>query len=93
MGSQPGQTRTVLAAENLFLRKQLASYREGRVQPRRASYPMQFALVHLARWFDRREMLTIVRPATPLRYHQQAFCLLDQENPASRSGPESSRDF
>jgi len=54
---------------------------------------MQFALVHLARWFDRREMLTIVRPATPLRYHQQAFCLLDQENPASRSGPESSRDF
>ena len=34
------RTRTALAAENLFLRKQLALYRERQVKPRRASDPL-----------------------------------------------------
>lgn len=31
------QSRTILAAENLFLRKQLERYRERKVTPRRAT--------------------------------------------------------
>ena len=43
------RSRTALAAENLFLRKQLALYRERQVQPRRASDPVRLGLVLLAR--------------------------------------------
>jgi putative transposase len=70
------RSRTALAAENLFLRKQLALYRERRVKPRRASDPMRLALVLLARCFAWRAALTIVQPATLLRWHREAFRLL-----------------
>ncbi len=65
-----------LAAENLFLRKQLALYRERPGNPRRASDPLRLTLVLLARWFAWREALTIVQPATLIRWHRQAFRLL-----------------
>ena len=55
---------TALAAENLFLRKQLALYQERQVTPRRATNMTRFALVWLARWFDWRQALTIVKPDT-----------------------------
>jgi hypothetical protein len=51
-------SRTSLAAENLFLRKQLAFYQERKVKPRRADNPTRFTLsaaeplVQLARRFD-----------------------------------------
>lgn len=70
------RSRTALAAENLFLRKQLALYRERQVQRRRASDPMRLALVLLARCFPWREVLAIVQPATLFRWHRQAFRLL-----------------
>ena len=70
------RSRTALAAENLFLRKQLALYRERQVKPRRASDPMRIALVLLARCFAWREALVIVQPTTLLRWHRQAFRLL-----------------
>ena len=69
------RSQTALAAENLFLRKQLALYRERQVKPRRASDPLRFALVLLSRCFAWREALTIVRPATLVRWHQNAFRL------------------
>ena len=59
-----------------FLRNQLALYRERPVKPRRASAPVRLALVLLARGFAWREALTIVQPATLLRWHRQAFRLL-----------------
>jgi putative transposase len=62
------RSRTALAAENLFLRKQLALYREGQVQPRRASDPVRLGLVLLAQCFAWREVLAIVQPATLLRW-------------------------
>src|SRR5919109_2040845 len=40
----------VLAAENLFLREQLAFYRERHVAPRRAAPATRIALVWLGRW-------------------------------------------
>jgi putative transposase len=64
-----------LAAENLFLRKQLALYQERHVTPRRATDATRLALVWLGRWFDWRQALTVVQPATFLRWHRQGFRL------------------
>jgi hypothetical protein len=41
-----------LAAENLFLRKQLALYQERHIKPKRATRAAPIALLWLARWFD-----------------------------------------
>jgi transposase InsO family protein len=64
-----------LAAENLFLRKQLALYQERHVKPRQATPATRIALIWLARWFDWRQALVIVRPATLIRWHRQGFRL------------------
>ncbi len=69
------RSRTALAAENLFLRKQLALYRERQVKSRRASDPLRLTLALLACCFAWREALTIVQPATLLRWHREAFRL------------------
>jgi transposase InsO family protein len=65
----------VLAAENLFLRKQLAFYQERHVKPRRATDAARFTLVWLARWFDWRQALAMVQPATFIRWHREGFRL------------------
>jgi putative transposase len=65
----------VLAAENLFLRKQLALYHERHVTPRRATQATRIALVWLGRWFDWRQALVIVQPQTLIRWHRQGFRL------------------
>ena len=64
-----------LAAENLFLRKQLALYQERHVKPRRTTTPTRLILGWLARWFDWREALAVVQPDTFLRWHRQGFRL------------------
>jgi transposase InsO family protein len=66
----------VLAAENLFLRKQLVLYRARPVKLRRASDAMRLALVLWARCCAWREALTLVQPAPLIRGHRQAFRLL-----------------
>ena len=67
------RSRTPLAAENLFLRKQLALYRERKITPRRATDATRLVLVLLARVFPWRDALLIVQPATLIRWHRQAF--------------------
>src|SRR5919202_3604004 len=64
-----------LAAENLFLRKQLALYQERRVKHRRATHTTRLTLFWFARWFDWRDALVIVQPATLVRWHRQGFRL------------------
>jgi putative transposase len=54
----------VLAAENLFLRKQLALYRERDIRPRRATHATRLAMIRLARWFGWQQALATVQPAT-----------------------------
>ena len=66
---------TALAAENLFLRKQLALYQEREVKPRRATNTTRLALVWLGRWFDWRQALAIVQPETFTRWHRQGYRL------------------
>jgi len=64
-----------LAAENLFLRKQLALYRERHIKSRRAANATRLALAWLGRWFDWRQALAIVQPVTFTRWHRQGFRL------------------
>jgi putative transposase len=64
-----------LAAENLFLRKQLALYLEREVKPRRATNATRLTLVVLARFIEWRQVLTIVQPDTLVRWHRHAFRL------------------
>jgi hypothetical protein len=58
------QSRSALAAENLFLRKQLALYQERQVRPRRATDATRLTMVWLGRLFDWKEALIAVRPET-----------------------------
>ncbi len=58
------RSQAALAAENLFLREQLALYRELQVKPRRASDPRRLTLVLLARCFAWR---SLIRPFPPIR--------------------------
>src|SRR5215831_18566577 len=64
---------TALAAENPFLRKQLALYQERHVTPRRPTAATRFALTQLSDWFDWRQALVVVQPATLLRWHCEGF--------------------
>src|SRR5712692_6013801 len=69
-------SRAHLAAENLFLRKQLALYQERRTKPRKPDPATRVALVVLSRWLDWRSMLTMVKPDTVIRWHRQGWRLV-----------------
>jgi transposase InsO family protein len=69
------KSRSQLAAKNLFLRKQLALYRERQVKPRRADDATRITLVMLAHLIDWRAVLTIVKPDTLIRWHRTGFRL------------------
>jgi hypothetical protein len=64
-----------LAAENLFLRKQLALYQERHVKPRCATNAIRVALVWLSQWFDWPQALTVVQPETFSRWRRQRLRL------------------
>ena len=64
-----------LAAENLFLRKQLAFYVERKVKPRRLNDAARIARVLLAPVIDWQQLLVVVLPATLVRWHRQPFRL------------------
>jgi len=71
-------SRTYVAAENLFLRKQLALYQERHTKPRRPDPAPRVALVLLSRWLDWRALLTVVQPGTLVRWHRQGWRLFWQ---------------
>jgi hypothetical protein len=62
-----------LAAENLFLRKQLALYQEREAKPQRATNTIRLALVWLSPWFDWCSALSSVKLETFTRWHRQCF--------------------
>src|SRR5262249_1542448 len=64
-----------LAAENLFLRKQLALYEERQVKPRRPTHAIRLAMMWLSYYFNWRSALRIVKPETFTRWHRQGFRL------------------
>ncbi len=67
------RTKSSLAAENLFLRKQLAFYQERKIKPRRSSHPTRLTLLSLSRCFDWRSALTVVTPRTFIGWHRRGF--------------------
>ena len=58
------RSRTALAAENLFLRKQLALFKEREKKAVPTTAADRFVLSKLARFFDWRSALVIVKPAS-----------------------------
>src|SRR5215831_7581570 len=81
------QPRAALAAENLFLRKQLALYLERQVKPQRARKATRLALVFLSRLFPWRPALTIVKPETFVRWHRRGFRLFGRWKSKPRGRP------
>jgi putative transposase len=69
------RSRAQLAAENLFLRKQLALYQERKVKPRRADNATRLVLATLSRLLAWRQLLVIVKPETLIRWHRKGFRL------------------
>jgi hypothetical protein len=64
-----------LAAENLFLRKQLALYQAHHDKPRRATDAIRVVLVWLSQWFDWQPALAVVHPETFKRWRRQGYHL------------------
>lgn len=69
------RSRTALAAENLFLRKQLAFYRERKVKPLRLTDSARLSLRFWSHWFDWRDALVVVKPETLIGWHRKAFLM------------------
>src|SRR5215472_14253415 len=65
-----------LAAENLFLRKQLALFQERKLKPHRAHDSTRLIMVILGRMFSWRGALVNVKPDTFIRWHRKGFRLL-----------------
>ena len=65
------RSNSSLAAENLFLRKQLGFYQERKIKPRRTSPSAQVTLILLSRWFNWRSALTVVTPRTFLGWQRK----------------------
>src|SRR5262245_35258504 len=75
LASSAMRSRAQLAAENLFLRKQLALYQERTVKPRRADDATRIVLAGLSRFLAWRQLLVIVKPETLIRWHRKGFRL------------------
>ena len=84
---------SVLAAENLFLRKQLGLYVERKMRPRRATDSIRLTLAHLSCFFDWRNALTIVKPDTLIRWHRRGFRLFWKWKSRSRGRPRVPADL
>ena len=69
------RSRGRLAAENLFLRKQLAYYQERGIRPRRLDPATRLTLVGLSKFFNWKDALVVVQPKTLVRWHREGFRL------------------
>lgn len=67
--------RVALAAKNLFLRKQLAFYKERKIRPQRLTDTARFSLQMWSRLFDWKAALAIVKPETLIAWHREGFRL------------------
>jgi len=68
-------SKASLAAEILFLRKQLAFYQERKIRPRRFDDASRLSLLLFSKFFDWRSALINVTPATFTGWHKKAFQL------------------
>src|SRR5215472_3753543 len=64
------RSRSALAAEDLFLRKQLALFQERQVKPRRANDATRWTMATRSRLFPWRDALVNVKANTLIRWHR-----------------------
>src|ERR1051326_5115680 len=69
------RSHRALAAENLFLRKQLALFQERKARPRRADDSTRWIMAALSRMFPWRDVLINVTPDTLVCWHRKGFRL------------------
>jgi putative transposase len=69
------RSHSALSAEILFLRKQLAFYKERQVQPHRLNDSARLSLAFWSRLFDWKQALVIVKPETLIGWHRKGFKL------------------
>jgi putative transposase len=69
------RSRTTLVAENLFLRKQLAFYRDHKIRPQPLTDAARLSLVLWSRLCDWKSALMIVKPETLTGWHRKGFKL------------------
>ena len=81
------KSRVELAAENLFLRKQLALYQERKAKRRATTVAVRWTMTVLGRLFAWPDALIIVKPDTFLRWHRKAFRLFWSRNSRSAGRP------
>jgi putative transposase len=81
-------SRRALAAENLFLRKQLALFQERKVKPRRANDSTRWVMATLSCMFPWRGALVNVQADTLIRWHRKGFRLFWRwkSKPSGRPG-------
>jgi hypothetical protein len=87
------RSRAALAAENLFLRKQLALLEERKTQPRRATDAVRFVMSALSRFFEWRNALRVVKPDTFIRWHRKGFRLFWRWKSRQRGRPKLPPDL
>jgi len=86
-------SRSALAAENLFLRKQLALFRERKVKPRRADDSTRWMMATLSRMFQWHDALVNVKPNMLLRWHRTGFRLFWRWKSKPTGRPRLTRDL
>src|SRR5450631_3249330 len=69
------RSKQSVQAENLFLRRQLALYKERGVQPRRIDAATRISLAILARLCEWRDALFVVQPKTMIRWQRAGWRL------------------
>ena len=85
--------RAALAAENLFLWKQLALFQERRVKPHRAEDATRWMMATLSRTFQWRDALAVVKPDTLIRWHRKGFRLFWRWKSKPTGRPRLPRDL
>ena len=83
------RSRSSPAAENLFLRKQLAFYREREIKPSQTSQSTRLTLLWLSCCFDWRSALTVVTPRTFIGWHRQGLPVACASEVSSWSAADS----
>src|SRR5215470_924044 len=86
-------SRRALAAENLFLRKQLALFQERLVKPRRANDSARWMMATLRRMFPWRDALVNVKASTLIPWHRQGFRLFWRWKSKPMGRPRLPRDL
>ena len=86
-------SRRTLAAENLFLRKQLALFQERKVKPRRADDSTRWMMATLSRMFPWRDALVNVQANTLIRWHRRGFRLFWRWKSKPRGRPRLPKDL